>query len=617
VAWPDQADGYVANAGDRLVAFTVDVTEPVQQYGLLPSGGPTLSLSVDGSSQPLDVTDINNDVNQSNATDATGTESYLVSVPDDHNVELSMSDNGYTQSLSLWELTRTTQAPAVLYDAPTGSGLTDQLSLTKQVPIHDAAGRSYPSVVVVSSSSLDAFVPGGGAVAAPQGKAYLALQMSSGPLLDSQGNNGAYWFSEMTPIPGSGITLTVPNGRRYTAIRSDPQNQSNNPNLTTDDGLVDATYYFEVPSDTNHGVVAIGRTTTVGTLYSDWTQSNPQSLFVGGPVRFSIGFPAPVAPARQPTPPWVDEPVPTGGLPSKSSPTSGGLPVGIALVVLAAIVGALFVVRHRMRAVVPPDTEHVDEPSPQSVPVGPPVTFPVGTPRNDGRLHIDVIGPVLVAPTTRTPTEFARAFLSYLAVHGDRGRTPDDTQTALWPTVGTESDVTRKTFHNNVSDVRRLVGTEHLPENARGSGYRLTDATTDWQRFQQLVAEAGAATGPERRRLRREALSLVRGAPFESELSRWFQWADSEGVRTAITKAVVDVAIELHADCVHADDLDGAEWAIRQGLRCSPSELELWECLIDVVQARRTGSDEERFWRDATAALDPVLVESLRVRVRG
>jgi hypothetical protein len=121
----------------------------------------------------------------------------------------------------------------------------------------------------------------------------------------------------------------------------------------------------------------------------------------------------------------------------------------------------------------------------------------------------------------------------------------------------------------------------------------------------------------QRHQLRVAALQLVRGVPFESELSRWFQWTDSEGLRTGITKAVVTVAVDAHAERVQSGDLDGAEWALRQGLLVNPFELTLWACLADVVQARDDPGDVERFWRDASAALDVGAVEMLRDRVRG
>ena len=42
VAWPYEADGYVANTGDRLVAFTVQLTEPTSDATGFTSTGPTL-----------------------------------------------------------------------------------------------------------------------------------------------------------------------------------------------------------------------------------------------------------------------------------------------------------------------------------------------------------------------------------------------------------------------------------------------------------------------------------------------------------------------------------------------------------------------------------------------
>jgi DNA-binding SARP family transcriptional activator len=285
--------------------------------------------------------------------------------------------------------------------------------------------------------------------------------------------------------------------------------------------------------------------------------------------------------------------------------------------VLVLVVIAILVVR-RKRSVRPADKTTEERPDRVSRPapdVVAPIVSDALTP--EPTLRIELMGAVRLAPAGEPPSEFARALLCYLAVHDDRPRSVDDTQTALWPTVGTESDISRKTFLNYVSEVRGIVGTEHFPENARRRGYRLVDTTTDWHEFRLLVAEAGRLTGPDRHQARVSALQLVRGVPFESELSRWFQWADSEGLRTAITKAVVKVAVDAHAERVQAGDLEGAEWALRQGLKCNPLELSLWAYLADVVQARDDKSDLERFWRDAIASLDPSSVGMLRDRVRG
>lgn len=614
VAWPDEADGYVANTGDRLVAFTVEVTEPTSDGGLLGSGGPALILTVDGSPVNLDTSTISTDVAESRGSTGTGTESYVAAVPSNtHDVDVSMDDQGYTQALSLWTLQRATPAPNILYEGPSGSGLNDQLGISKQLTLELPGVGSFPAIVLITSASLSAF-NGGGAVA-PRGKAYLTVGMVADNS-DAE-MNGLYYPTNLTPLPGSAIVFTARNGRRYSAERSGVSEAESYASVN-DDGLLDATYAFLVPSTTTGGVVSIGPGATTGyTDYAYLNSQSPQAVAVTAPVRFSVGFPAPTVPARQPTPPWVDEPVPDGGLPNKSGPGSGGLPIGVSVVLLLAVVAGVLLVRHRLRSKAEPPAE------PESAPV--PTTIDperVDAPgaiahQDSATLRIDFMGPVRIEPLANEPSEFARAFLCYVAAHDERPRSVDDAQTALWPLDATETDVTRKTFLNYVSDVRRLVSTAHLPGNPKRSGYRLRNVATDWHEFGALAAEANRAEASVTFLIRRRALQLVRGVPFESELSRWFQWTDGEGLRTEITKAVVKMAVDAHTERVHAGDLEGAEWSLRQGLRCNPGEMTLWACLADVIQARGDRSDADRFWRDAAAVLDTGSVGVLRERVQG
>ena len=48
-----EADGYLANSGDRLVAFTVSLTEPSSDGGPFANAGPTLTLTVRGAPEGL------------------------------------------------------------------------------------------------------------------------------------------------------------------------------------------------------------------------------------------------------------------------------------------------------------------------------------------------------------------------------------------------------------------------------------------------------------------------------------------------------------------------------------------------------------------------------------
>src|ERR1039458_7568060 len=335
VAWPYEADGYVANTGDRLVAFSVELTEPSSDGGPFGSGGPTLTLIVDGSPQSLDTTVIANGVGNSSGSTGSGTESYVASVPNDtHDVDLSMSDSSFTQTLSLWTLERTTPAPGVLYGGPDGLGIEDQLGLTRQVLIRDPSGATSMAAVLVSSATLAAFNPDTTITqAAPPGHAYLVLSMQAD---NTAGVMGGNYLTEIPPIPASAVRFTSRTGRRYEATRSNVIGDSTDVSAQ-DDGLLDATYAFLVPSSTRGGIVSIGPVTTSGDTYDGYLNSDPpETLQLEGPVRFSVGFPALSTPVRQPTPPWVNEPVPSTGLPGHAGPASGGLPAGIALVGLAA-----------------------------------------------------------------------------------------------------------------------------------------------------------------------------------------------------------------------------------------------------------------------------------------
>jgi hypothetical protein len=611
VAWPYEADGYVASTGYRLVAFTVELTEPTSDVTGFTATGTTLSLVVEGSPETLDETDISNSVAASNGSTGSGTVSYVASVPNTtKSVDLSMTDAGYTQAVSLWTLERTTPAPAVLYDDPTSSNVTEQLGIGKSISIEDPSLGSQPAHVFITSAMLSAFNPASTDSGALTGHAYLVLSMNA---TNTQGELGANnYVLDITPLPARAVTFTNSKHHRYVAERSDVTSGNVTP---SNDGLLGATYDFLVPSDTTGGTVSIGPASTSGQTYLNYLNSGPFDSLQVGPVRFSVGFPSPPRVLAQPKPPWYGEPIPPTGLPGSGTGASSGLPVGGAVIVLALVVGVVLALGRRFGTSRDAETDDAEDvPAPQPVEVVPASS---AAPSSGGAMRVGFMGSLIVTPVSEPLSEFGRSLVCFLAVHDDRPRSVDDAQTALWPTVGTESDISRKTFLNYVSEVRRIVGTAHFPENSRRAGYRLVNATTDWHDFRRQETEVARSSGIARTHARVAALSLVRGVPFESELSRWFQWADSEGLRTEITMAVVRMAVDAHAECVQAGDLPGAEWALRQGLKCNPGEFTLWACLADVVQARGDPNAIERYWRDATASLDPGSVAMLRDRVRG
>jgi hypothetical protein len=442
------------------------------------------------------------------------------------------------------------------------------------------------------------------------------------------------FYGAMTPLPGSDITLTDAAGNSYMATQSSPGDPSSIPDSSTNDGLLNATYSFLVPDSFTGGTVSIGAATTTGAVFTYFTQDSSTGVTVGGPTTFPVSFPAPPKPAVQPTPPWVGKPNPPtltassgGGKSGTSSSSGGGLPIWLAAVALVVVAGGAELYRRsRKKSATSRASDAgpaedmsampfvVADPTPASDRPQDPTVGVVAT--NDASvLRVDIIGAVRIAPVTMPADEFARAFISYLAVHNDRPRTVDDTQTALWPLNGTERDITRKTFLNRVSDARRVVGTQHLPGKVEQSGYRLVDVVSDWDEFRVLLARVPELDRAEAIELRAQALGLVRGVPFESDVSPWFTWADSEGLRTAIETAVIGVARDQARALVATGDDVGAEEALRQGLKINPTEMTLWEDLGRIAEAGADPNASDRFWRDIAACLDPGSVSIVKERL--
>ena len=133
----------------------------------------------------------------------------------------------------------------------------DQITQSYEMPIaNHADGVTLMNVMTVASATLDNLNPDGSGASAPAGQIYLSLQVSSGPPQVSTSNpNWGHFFSTMTPVSGSAWRFVASSGITYAATRVNPVDQTNNLNGSSDDGMVDATYYFTVPLSTRVGTV--------------------------------------------------------------------------------------------------------------------------------------------------------------------------------------------------------------------------------------------------------------------------------------------------------------------------------------------------------------------------
>ena len=93
-----------------------------------------------------------------------------------------------------------------------GESATDTIALNFDIPItNPESGFTLPSMLSVASATLDTTSPMNSSFHAAEGRIFLTLQMSSGPIQRNYGS--PFWgdfFSGMTPLPAS--------ARRYHSI---------------------------------------------------------------------------------------------------------------------------------------------------------------------------------------------------------------------------------------------------------------------------------------------------------------------------------------------------------------------------------------------------------------
>ena len=633
VSWPTSANGYVPNSGHRLVSFDVSLTEGTNA-STTSATATNLSLVVNGDATALDTTNIESSVSQSQGSTGTGSSAYLASVPNDtRNVQLVASDSSFSQSFSLWSLKRTSSAPSVLYVDPVNSSLTDSVNRTLNVPITNPAdGVKLDSILDISSAQLSAFDNDGVNTPAPKGKAYLTLTMSSGPPQLSFGDaNWGHYFSGMEPFPGSAVTFTPTGGVPVAATMTNPIPQADNANGASDDGLVDATYSILVPNTTKTGTLTFHPFVTNGVEYIGFNGTpNTTPLHVGGPTSLALTFPVATPLPKQPTPAWVNEPIPATGIPSSGGLGGGsGISIWMAVIALAAIGGGVVYWRRRnatpAAAVFAPQVvsdsatgqPDVPEPQPQAeaedkAEATIPESVVLADESSDDLLHIDFFGPLTIAPLAGSAPDPVRAIYSYLSFQEGRQRSGDNIQTRLWPLNANDRDLSKKTLTNYMSSARALVGVEHLPEAKGQRGYELLRYTTDWIEFQRHVAEAADSPEDVAYKLHHAALALVRGSLFEGEESSYFDFVRDEGYERVIQNAVSKVANEHFREAVLNGDLEEAEWAARQGLKIDPRDTLLWADLTDAIARRGNDAELERHFSHAEGALGPEAAQQLR-----
>jgi DNA-binding SARP family transcriptional activator len=499
-------------------------------------------------------------------------------------------------------------------------GAVDSIEQNYHIPIANPQdGTTIPSLLVVVSATLDTVGPIN-SLLAPRGFIFLTMRMSSGPVQRNYGD--PLWgdfFSGLKPMPASALRYVAASGRSYVATRANPISQTFNPNGSSDDGLVDATYFFTVPISNRRGTLVISPTHTTGVEYHNFTGFAPVVLDVGGPTKVALVFPKKLT-VTLPTP-TTTSPVPgkTGGNEFNS------------LATLLAVILAGFAIRKRRRAkrnrrrtpvftveAAPKPTtpvhDFVSEPTRRKQPVEPKVAAFV---KDEATLRVDVLGPLSISPVNAPASDPVRAIVAYLAMNTGRLYTLEEIQTAIWPLTEAGTDIKKPAMRNYMVDARKTVGVRHLPTASGRAGYQLCDFATDWSQFQELLNEAKKAPKESAVDLRRRALDLAKGPPFTADTSRYFTWTLTSSVVYKMVEAVTTLAHELGTHYVLNGDLTIAQLVLRQGLETDPACLTLWEDLTDVLLETTDQSLLALHWKAASLVLDDNDVSALRSRMHG
>jgi hypothetical protein len=622
VAWPDRAtiDGRTVEAtpGHRFVAFNLQLAEDAS--AVAPDGNdPAVTVAVQWSqgSYSLPLTTIGAEIaNQAlTSTWASGSAQFAVSVPNRlHTVDLVVHQGSWSQSFNLWTLRRDSIAPAVLFrDASRPTLSSSAPASTTLTMTNPSDGFSSTAQVDVQSATLTYFsAPGGGGPVIFPNQAMLNLIITGKYPVDvNDATVTGHYLGSQSPLPGNLLTFTPAGGAAVTPTLNESGYTTGQ---ADDDGLFDALYSFVVPASLTTGTLTIGPGSFTGTEFTLYTaEDGNTTINLTAPTSVVIAFPALPAVAHQTKPPWIGAALPPTATPSSSSAAGNplttspgkGFPIWLAILLLV-ILGAGAVVAQRLFArrrlvsnsgpvVVPMNVtpapgdaavltlqaeEQVSSATVPPIPSAPAPSAPM----------LGVLGPVTFDSYRQTPDRrVIEELLSWLVLHSAHSHNADEIQLALRPTESSRSEVTRKTFHSYLSGLRQCIGAEHLPDATGAAGYRISGIDCDWFVFTRLCDEADTADGPRSIELRKQALALVRGAPFQGVVQGQYEWVFSEDLHTHMANAVITCALRLANDLMALGRYKEAEEAATAGLRGAPRDPDLQRVRSLAVASRNEG----------------------------
>jgi DNA-binding SARP family transcriptional activator len=223
-------------------------------------------------------------------------------------------------------------------------------------------------------------------------------------------------------------------------------------------------------------------------------------------------------------------------------------------------------------------------------------------------VRIRILGPVEIDWAARSaPRPKAGEIVAYLAtrdhpVQGDRLRVD------LWPAPPNGDEIADATARTNISRARKALGVDHdgrphMPEAEHGAFRLGPGITTDWHRFRYLAGLARNAPSDEAIEHYREAMSLIRGAPFAEHPKGTYHWIHGDGLYFAIETAVAEAAEHFAELLLDEGEHRLADWACRQALKVTPYREPLYQFRMRAAHQAGDHDAIERIYRELRLAL--------------
>lgn len=387
-------------------------------------------------------------------------------------------------------------------------------------------------------------------------------------------------------------------------------------------GPIDAALYvFVVPDSTTTAVLQIGASQVAALEQADPTAEAKQTTVSLAPASVALVAASPPTTTTTLGPPT---PLPSTTLArprpaslKKSRPSSAAVRAASAggggLLVIAVVVP--IVIRRRRYARADRAGQVVIVSPPELSPPPPPALGPGERPAEEASTTLErsvrMLGPLeiggLVRPLRRQPAE---ELFVFLVLHPGRSFTSAELRSAIW--VLGRREVSVESFRNYVLDLRRSLGPDVLVTT--GTRYRIAvPVHSDVAQFRTALANPERATGLE------EALGLVRGPVLAGAFdgrNAPYTWALP--LVHELEAEIQDAASELAELAATTGDMARADWAIGQGLRCSPTDLRLLRSSIALGLAVGGAAELDKRLTAARARLRdfPADVEVLEAEAR-